>query len=111
MSQLLKLGYSADIVATGTEALTAFSQKIYDVILMDCVMPELDGYEATRRIRGGQYGNPEVRIIAMTANALPGDREKCLEAGMDDYVSKPVRMEQLSAALGKVADRGLRNLT
>ena len=110
MSQLQKLGYAADIAATGVEALAAASRKVYDVILMDCAMPELDGYEATRRIREGHHGNPSVHIIAMTANALPGDREKCLEAGMDDYMSKPVHLDQLSAALRKVARRGLRAL-
>ena len=107
MSQLLKLGYAADIAATGAEALAALSRKAYDVILMDCVMPELDGYEVTRRIREGKHGNPKVHIIAVTANTLPGDREKCLETGMDDYISKPVHLEKLSAALGKVACRGV----
>lgn len=110
MSQLLKLGYAADIAATGAEALAASGRKVYDVILMDCAMPELDGYEATRRIREGRHGNPSVHIIALTANALPGDRKKCLDAGMDDYMSKPVHLEQLSAALRKVTRRGVRAL-
>jgi CheY-like chemotaxis protein len=99
-------------VANGTEALEAARQIPYDVILMDCQMPELDGYEATRRIR--QFEQERVApfdwkapryIIAMTANAMEGDREKCLIAGMNDYVGKPVRLEELRAALARRGDR------
>jgi CheY-like chemotaxis protein len=68
---------------------------------MDCHMPEMDGYEATKRIREIAKRNGRVRIVAMTANAMQGDRERCLEAGMDDYISKPVAIEQLKAALEK----------
>jgi PAS domain S-box-containing protein len=109
---LRRLGYSADVVANGTEVLEALRQIPYDVILMDCQMPELDGYEATRRIR--QFEQERVapfdwkaplHIIAMTANAMEGDREKCLLAGMNDYVGKPVRLEELRAALARRGDR------
>lgn len=101
---LERLGYRADFVADGREAVTAWERLPYDVILMDCQMPELDGYAATREIRVREaLQSPAcprpVRIIAMTANAMPGDREKCLAAGMDDYISKPIRLETLAAAL------------
>jgi len=74
----------------------------YDVVLMDCHMPEMDGYEATRRIRSLGSGASRVRVVAMTANAMQGDREECLNAGMDDYISKPVKLSELQAALEKV---------
>jgi PAS domain S-box-containing protein len=109
---LRKLGYHADAVTNGTEVLEALRQLPYDVILMDCQMPELDGYETTRRIR--QFEQERVapfdwkaprHIIAMTANAMEDDREKCLIAGMNDYVGKPVRLEELRAALARRGDR------
>jgi CheY-like chemotaxis protein len=102
LRQLAKLGYSADSVASGVEVLAAIDQVAYDVILMDCQMPEMDGYEATRRIRALEAANPERPrhyIVALTANALDGDRAKCLEAGMDDYLSKPIRIDDLGRAL------------
>ncbi len=95
--QLARLGYNADLAADGLEVLDKLRETPYDIILMDCQMPELDGYAATRRIRR-EFDRP-IRIIAMTANAMPGEREKCLAAGMDDYVSKPVRTEDLERAL------------
>jgi CheY-like chemotaxis protein len=93
------LGYTADVAVNGQEAVAATHQQPYDVILMDVQMPIVDGLEATRRIRTGQNRSARSYIIAMTANAMQGDRELCLEAGMDDYISKPVYMEELQAAL------------
>ncbi len=95
-----KMGYSADVVGNGLEAVKAVAKKPYDVILMDIQMPEMDGMEATRRIRE-QWLGPANRpyIIAVTAHAMLGYREKCLEAGMNEYVTKPVRLEDLAAAM------------
>jgi PAS domain S-box-containing protein len=106
--QLEKLGCScADVAGNGLEAIEALKRSKYDVILMDCQMPEMDGYEATRCIRqlsaaGPAASQATVHIIAMTANAMEGDRELCLAAGMDDYLSKPMRLEELRSALGRV---------
>ena len=104
---LKRLGYRADVAANGIEVLDALRQRPYDVIFMDVQMPEMDGLEATRRIRRNDLIDPrhltgpisQPRVIAMTANAMQGDRETCLEAGMDDYISKPIRVEELVAAL------------
>jgi signal transduction histidine kinase/ActR/RegA family two-component response regulator len=95
---LKRLGYTADIANNGLEAVQAVEQHVYDIVLMDVQMPELDGLEATRRIH--ERWRPEQRpyIIAMTAHALQGDRETCLAAGMDDYIAKPVKPDVLSAA-------------
>jgi CheY-like chemotaxis protein len=97
--QLKKLGHNPKVVSNGREAVASFEQEHFDYILMDCQMPEMDGYEATKKIRELATRNGGVRIVAMTANAMQGDRERCLEAGMDDYISKPVAIEQLRAAL------------
>ena len=100
---LRKLGLSADAVANGAEAVTALETIPYDLVLMDCQMPEMDGYQATARIRDPQSKClcHTIPIVAVTANAMQGDREKCLQAGMDDYVSKPVSSAALAAVLDK----------
>jgi signal transduction histidine kinase len=109
---LQQLGYTADVANTGLEALRAIERKPYDLILMDVQMPEMDGLEATRQIRQRQrqqsgethsHFQRPIAIVAMTANAMQGDRDKCVAAGMDDYLPKPVRPESLQAALQKAA--------
>ena len=102
---LERMGYRADVAANGLEVLEAVARQAYDVILMDVQMPEMDGLEATREIHRRWPNGPRPRIIAMTANALQGDREICLAAGMDDYIAKPVRTDQLAAALERARDR------
>lgn len=98
---LSQLGYDAQVANDGQQALDALERTEFDVVLMDVQMPELDGLEATRRIRR-QWPDRPIRIVAMTANAMAGDREACLAAGMDDYISKPIRPAELSAALARV---------
>jgi CheY-like chemotaxis protein len=99
--RLLKLiGLDADVAADGVEAVAAARRQEYDLILMDCEMPNLDGYGATAEIRQSEAsGQHRARIIAMTANAMAGDRDKCLDAGMDDYLAKPIQLETLRATL------------
>ena len=94
-----KCGYRAEAVSTGLEALTALQQQTYVAILMDCQMPEMDGYEATRQIRLDEQPPAHLPIIALTAHSMPGDRERCLTAGMDDYLSKPLRAPELADVL------------
>ncbi|HPF32429.1 MAG TPA: response regulator [Candidatus Sabulitectum sp.] len=98
---LERLGYRADTVHDGEEAIERLSRERYDIVLMDCQMPVMDGYEATRLIRSGEAAtlNPDIVIVAMTANALEGDREKCLSTGMDDYLAKPVTQERVAEIL------------
>jgi CheY-like chemotaxis protein len=103
---LAKLGIEVEIATNGEEAIEALRGTRFDLVLMDCQMPVMDGFEATRRIRDRASGvlNPLVPIVAMTANAMRGDRERCLEAGMTDYLSKPVNPADLAAAVKRVAD-------
>ena len=98
---LAQMGYRADVAGNGLEAIQALERQRYDVVLMDVQMPEMDGLEASRRIRREFAAGVQPRIIAMTANAMRGDRELCLAAGMDDYVSKPIRREELVDALSR----------
>lgn len=99
---LARMGYRADVAANGLEVLEALQRQPYDVVLMDMQMPEMDGLEATRHIRRRWRGDQGPRIVAMTANAMQEDRELCFAVGMDDYISKPIRVEQLVEALSKV---------
>jgi len=96
---LSQMGYRADVAANGLEAIQALERQPYDVILMDVQMPEMDGLEAARRICALWARGQRPQIIAMTANVMQGDRELCMEAGMDDYVGKPIRVDELVAAL------------
>jgi signal transduction histidine kinase/DNA-binding response OmpR family regulator len=102
---LEKLGHRADVASNGVEAVDAALRSPYDIILMDMQMPEMDGLEATRRIRGAESIQHRPRIVAMTANVMPGDRERCLSAGMDDYISKPVKLEELARVLKQCRPR------
>jgi CheY-like chemotaxis protein len=98
---LERLGLEVDIAADGKEALSRLDATRYDLVLMDCQMPELDGYEATRAIRSSGAAHAAIPIIAMTASALPADRERCLAAGMNDFIAKPVQQDQLARSLGR----------
>jgi len=101
LGMIQKLGHRVEVVGNGKEALEALTRGPYNLVLMDCHMPEMDGFEATRNIRHGKAGRIDVPVIAMTANALSGDREKCLEAGMNDYISKPVSLTSLDKMIQK----------
>jgi PAS domain S-box-containing protein len=101
LGQLSKLGFNADVVANGAEAVRVVQNKHYDLILMDCQMPEMDGFQATEEIRRIQNGDVRTAIIALTANAMQGARDRCLEAGMDGYITKPVKFEELRHVLNE----------
>ena len=108
-TMLESFGCEVDIAKNGIAALEKLKEKYYDLVLMDCQMPEMDGYECTRRIRSGESGirNPHIPIIAMTAHAMAGDREKCLDAGMDDYITKPIvrgNLREIVARWGKYGE-------
>ncbi|MDQ4107901.1 MAG: PAS domain S-box protein, partial [Actinomycetota bacterium] len=102
---LQKVGYRADVAANGVEALEALERQPYDTVLMDVEMPEMDGLEATRRIHQRWPGEQRPHIVAVTANAMQGERELCIQAGMDDYIPKPIHMEDLVGALTRGARR------
>ena len=102
---LQQMGYRADVAANGIEAIECIARQPYDVVLMDVQMPEMDGLEASRHITAERPRDRRPRIVAMTANAMQGDRETCLGAGMDDYVVKPIRVDALVAALLAVTRR------
>jgi CheY-like chemotaxis protein len=110
--QLARLGHAADIVADGRAALAAAQAHRYDVVLMDCQMPEMDGYEATRRLRAWEQSRcaagekfAPLQIIALTASAMAGDREACVAAGMNDYITKPVQTSELALAIARATTR------
>ncbi|MEO6235966.1 MAG: ATP-binding protein [Vicinamibacterales bacterium] len=99
--QLKKLGVPADVVGTGREAVVAVARERYDLVLMDCEMPDLDGFEATRAIREAEGGGRRTLIVAMTAGARAEDRQRCLDAGMDDYLTKPTSIESIGQVIAK----------
>jgi CheY-like chemotaxis protein len=101
LRQLQKLGYSPDLVPNGREVIEAISRVPYDIVLMDCQMPEMDGYEACRELRRKQAPLHSTVVIAMTAGAMEEDRKRCFESGMDDYISKPVQLDQLAQVLSR----------
>jgi len=105
MRILQQMGYRADLASNGIEAVESVQRQTYDVVLMDVQMPEMDGLEAARQICARWEPQARPRIVAMTANAMQGDREMCLQAGMDDYLTKPIRVERLVEALNLVSAR------
>ncbi len=100
-SQLRKIGCACDVAGNGVEALAALAKGRYDLVLMDCMMPEMDGFEATRRIREreAEAGSGRLPVVALTANALDSELEKCRDAGMDGHLTKPCGIEDLRAAV------------
>ena len=102
------MGYRADLASNGLEAVESVQRQIYDAVLMDVQMPEMDGLDAARAITARWASNKRPRIIAMTANAMQGDREMCEAAGMDDYLTKPIRVARLVEALYNVTARAER---
>jgi CheY-like chemotaxis protein/HPt (histidine-containing phosphotransfer) domain-containing protein len=110
LAMLEKLGYVADVVGSGTEAVRALSNRGYGAVLMDCHMPEMNGYEAAAEIRKQEGASGRTPIIAMTGSVMRNDREKCLTAGMDDYIAKPVQLEELRLALERWVGNESRSL-
>jgi CheY-like chemotaxis protein len=104
---LARFGHLSDVASNGREAVAAVAATHYDLVIMDCQMPEMDGFEATRRIRENERAGTHTPILAMTANAMDGDRERCLAAGMDDYVTKPIRPAKLEEAVARLLGRTL----
>jgi CheY-like chemotaxis protein len=102
---LEKIGHTADIAGNGVEVLRAISHATYDIVFMDCQMPEMDGFEATLQIREMDGTARHTHIVAMTANALQGDKEKCIAASMDDYIAKPIRHTDLAGAIDRWLSR------
>ena len=102
---LQQMGYRADLASNGVEAIESIERQPYDVVLMDVQMPEMDGLQATQQITARWAAPQRPRIVAMTANAMQGDREECLAAGMDDYITKPIRVDHLVEALNNVTAR------
>ena len=96
---LERRGYRVDVVSGGSEALAALAQKHYDLLFLDCFMPDMSGFETARRIRSSESPGRRIPIIAITANVLPEDRQKCLASGMDDFVAKPINRDNLFSAL------------
>jgi CheY-like chemotaxis protein len=105
MRLLQQMGYRADLAVNGLEAIEQVERQRYDVVLMDVQMPEMDGLEASRRITKRWPTQRRPRIVAMTANAMQGDRQDCLGAGMDDYLTKPIRVDQLVDSLRRIIPR------
>ena len=104
---LSRLGGAVDLAGNGLEAVVAFERERYDLILMDCQMPEMDGFEATRQIRLKERGKKKIPIVALTANEMVEDRLKCLDSGMDDHLPKPLRPGELIAAVERWCGGGL----
>lgn len=100
-AELAALGYAAEATDSGETALALLAREPYDAVLLDCEMPRLDGYETCRLLRQRESGGRRIRVIALTAHSLAGEREKCLAAGMDDHLGKPLRGEELAAVLGR----------
>ncbi|GAB6909992.1 Response regulator receiver (fragment) [Desulfosarcina cetonica] len=103
LALLKRFGLTADTAGNGKIALERLAARPYDLVLMDVQMPEMDGYEATRQIRAGQAGvlDAQIPIVAVTAHAMQGDRERCLAAGMSDYIAKPIKPDRLKAVIDK----------
>jgi two-component system sensor histidine kinase/response regulator len=103
-----KLGCQVDVASNGSEAVAALGRRSYELVLMDCQMPEMDGFEATRKIRCNEQSRRRTPIVAMTASAMGGDRERCIEAGMDDYITKPLKFTEISATIEHWISSGVR---